>query len=60
MDLRRAAVSLREAAAQKGIPVKIKLGAPGSFVLRKDGRILFSHKTDGALPTTDELLQRIS
>ncbi|HET9741390.1 MAG TPA: hypothetical protein VFQ00_01460 [Terriglobales bacterium] len=56
MDLRRAAVSLREAAAQKGIPVKIKTGSPGQLEILRDGVKLFDYKQSGALPDTERLL----
>jgi len=56
MDLRRAAVSLREAAAQKGIPVKIKTGSRGQLEILRDGVKLFDYKQSGTLPDTASLL----
>jgi len=56
MDLRRAAVSLRKAAAGKGIDVKVSTGPPGQFQIFKDGAKLFDYKEAGGLPATGELL----
>ena len=59
MDLRRAAVSLREAAAQKNIEVRIRTGLPGNLQIFKDGTKLFDHKKTGTLPETSALLRLI-
>ena len=57
MDIRRAAVSLRKAAAAKGVDVKVSTGAPGQFQIFKDGAKLFDYKEAGDLPGTGELLR---
>ena len=57
MDIRRAAVSLRKAAAAKGVDVKVSTGAPGQFQIFKDGAKLFDYKEAGDLPSTGELLR---
>jgi predicted Rdx family selenoprotein len=57
MDMRRAAVSLRKAAAAKGLDVKVSTGAPGQFQIFKDGAKLFDYKEAGDLPSTGELLR---
>jgi predicted Rdx family selenoprotein len=59
MDLRRAAVSLREAAAQKNIEVRIRTGLPGNLQIFKNGAKLFDHKQTGTLPETSALLRLI-
>ena len=60
MDLRRAAVSLRQAAADKNITVRIRTGSPGNLQIFKDGAKLFDYKQEGGkLPDSAALLQRI-
>lgn len=60
MDLRRAAVSLREAAERElGVRAKIKTGSFGDMVVLVDGRNVFGYKKEGRMPETDELLRRI-
>jgi predicted Rdx family selenoprotein len=50
-------VSLRKAAAEKGIEVKVRTGSPGQFQIFKDGRKVFDHKETGTLLPTNQLLQ---
>jgi predicted Rdx family selenoprotein len=60
MDLRRAAVGLQKAAEEKlGTKPKIATGGMGSFTVLVDGKSIFDHKRDGALPSVEELLRRI-
>ena len=60
MDLRRAAVGLRNAAEQKfGVKAKIRTGSPGDMNVLVDGKNVFGYKREGALPGTEELLRRI-
>jgi Uncharacterized protein conserved in bacteria len=59
MDLRRAAVSLREAAAQKNMDIRIRTGMPGNLQIFKNGAKLFDYKQEGNLPDSAALLQRI-
>jgi predicted Rdx family selenoprotein len=59
MDLRRAAVSLRKAAAEKGIDVKVRAGGPGQLQIFRDGIKLFDYKEAGDLPETGQLLRLI-
>jgi hypothetical protein len=49
-------VSLRKAAAEKGIEVKVSAGSPGQLQIFKDGNKVFDHKEAGRLPATPELL----
>ncbi len=61
MNLRRAAVSLRDAAERElGVRAKIKTGSFGEMTVSVDGRNVFSHKKEGGMPGTDELLRRIA
>ena len=61
MDLRRAAVSLREAAERElGVRAKIKTGSSGEMKVLVDGAIVFSYKQEGAMPETGELLRRVA
>jgi predicted Rdx family selenoprotein len=57
MDMRRAAVGLRKAAAEKGVDVKVSTGAHGQFQIFRDGAKLFDYKETGNLPATGELLK---
>lgn len=60
MDLRRAAVSLRDAAERElGVRAKIKTGSVGEISVRVDGRKIFSSKKED-LPEIGELLRRIA
>lgn len=52
-------MSLRKAAAQKGIEVKVHAGAPGQLQIFRDGAKLFDYKEAGALPLTSELLKLV-
>ena len=52
-------MSLRNAAAQKGIPVKVRAGPPGQLQIFRDGTKVFDYKDAGGLPTTAELLNLI-
>jgi predicted Rdx family selenoprotein len=52
-------VSLRQAAAQKNISVRIRTGQPGNLQIFKNGTKLFDHKQEGTLPATDALLRLI-
>lgn len=58
-DLRRAAVSLRKAAAQKGVEVKVRAGPAGQLQIFRDGTKVFDYKEAGGLPATAELLKLI-
>lgn len=61
MNLRRQAVSLREAAEKKfGITARIKTGSRGDLTVLVDGRPVFGYKREGKMPSTAELLQRIA
>ena len=53
-------MSLRKAAAEKGIPVKIRAGGGGQFQIFRDGVKLFDYKESGSLPQTRELLNLIT
>jgi predicted Rdx family selenoprotein len=53
-------VSLRKAAADKGIDVKVRAGSPGQLQIFKDGAKIFDYKEAGALPETGQLLQLIA
>ena len=50
-------MSLRKAAAQKGIDVKVRSGSPGQLQIFKDETLIFDHKQSGELPSTEELLR---
>ena len=50
-------MSLRKAAAAKGVDVKVSTGAPGQLQIFKDGAKLFDYKEAGDLPGTGELLR---
>jgi len=52
-------VSLRNAAAEKGIEVKVRSGPPGQLQVFRDGAKLFDYKEAGDLPETGQLLQLI-
>jgi hypothetical protein len=52
-------VSLRKAAAKKGISVKVRNGALGQLQVFRDGIKVFDYKESGSLPTTDVLLRMI-
>jgi hypothetical protein len=52
-------VSLRKAAAEKGIPVKLCAGSPGQLQIFKDGTKVFDFKEAGELLSTADLLQLI-
>jgi hypothetical protein len=52
-------VSLRKAAAQKGIAVKIRAGAPGQLQIFRHGIKLFDYRDAGILPATPELLKLV-
>ncbi|HEX7287941.1 MAG TPA: Rdx family protein [Candidatus Angelobacter sp.] len=61
MNLRRAAVSLREAAERElGVRAKIKTGSNGEMSVLVDGTSIFSYKKEGGMPETSELLRRIT
>jgi predicted Rdx family selenoprotein len=61
MDLRRAAVGLQKAVAEKfGIKPKIRTGASGDLTVLVNGANVFNYKKEGGLPGTDVLLQRIA
>jgi hypothetical protein len=53
-------VSLRKAAAEKGIPVQVRSGSPGQLQIFKDGAKLFDYREAGQLPTTGELMSLIT
>ncbi|HVH88234.1 MAG TPA: hypothetical protein VM912_16050 [Terriglobales bacterium] len=53
-------MSLRQAAADRGIPVKVRTGPPGQLQIFKDGAKLFDYKEAGRLPATGELLKLIA
>ena len=53
-------MSLRKAAAQKGIDVKLRSGPPGQLQIFRDGAKLFDYKEAGELPETGHLLNLIS
>ena len=60
MDLRRAAVSLREAAERKfGVRARIKTGKPGTISAAVDGKQIFSGRKED-MPEIGELLRRIA
>jgi len=50
-------VSLRKAAAEKGMEVKVRSGSPGQLQVYKDGALIFDHKQSGELPSTEDLLR---
>jgi len=52
-------VSLRKAAAQKGIEIKIRSGPRGQLQVFRDDTKLFDYKEAGGLPTTAELLKLV-
>jgi predicted Rdx family selenoprotein len=52
-------VSLREAAAQKNMDIRIRTGMPGNLQIFKNGAKLFDHKQEGTLPETNALLRLI-
>ncbi len=61
MDLRRAAVSLREAAEQKlGVRAKIKTGRSGDMTVLVNGNPVFAYKKEGRMLPTEQLLERIA
>lgn len=61
MDLRRTAVSLREAAEKKfGVTARIKTGSRGDLTVLVDGKPVFGYKKEGSIPAIPELLQRIA
>ena len=61
MDLRRAAVSLQKAVAEKfGVKPRIRTGSPGDLTLLVNGANVFHYKKEGSLPGMDVLLQRMS
>ena len=61
MNLRRQAVSLREAAEKKfGVTPRIKTGSRGDLTVLVDGKPVFGYKKEGSIPTIPELLQRIA
>ena len=53
-------MSLRKAAAEKGIEVKVRAGPPGQLQIFKDGAKLFDYKETGNLPETVQLLNLIT
>jgi hypothetical protein len=60
MDLRRAAVSLRDAAEREfGVKAKIKTGKTGEISATVDGKKIFSGRKQ-ELPEIGELLRRIA
>ena len=52
-------MSLRKAAAKKGISVKVRNGALGHLQVFRDGIKVFDYKESGTLPATDVLLRMI-
>ncbi len=52
-------MSLRKAAAEQGLEVKVKNGPPGQLQIFRDGNKLFDYKEAGGLPPTSELLRLI-
>lgn len=61
MDIRRQAVSLREAAEKKfGVTARIKTGSRGDLTVLVDGNPVFGYKKEGSIPPIAELLQRIA
>jgi hypothetical protein len=61
MDLRRAAVSLQRAAKEKfGIKPKIRTGKRGDMSVLVNGKSVFGYKSEGTMPATDVLLNRIA
>ena len=53
-------MSLRKAAAQKGIEVKVRSGPPGQLQIFRDGAKVFDYKEAGDLPETGHLLKLIA
>jgi predicted Rdx family selenoprotein len=61
MDLRRAAVGLQKAVAEKlGIKPRIRTGASGDMTVLVNGANVFNYKKEGGLPAMDVLVQRIA
>ncbi|HET7873343.1 MAG TPA: hypothetical protein VFL42_12570 [Terriglobales bacterium] len=61
MDLRRAAVSLREAAERElGVRAKIKTGRSGDMTILVDGKAVFNYKEEGRMPALSDLLRRLA
>jgi predicted Rdx family selenoprotein len=61
MNLRRAAVSLREAVQRElGVRAKIKTGSRGEMTVLVDGKNVFSYKKEGSMPEMSELLRRVT
>jgi len=54
MDLRRAAVSLRKAAAAKGVDVKVSTGVTGQLQVFKNGDKRCDYNATGDTPTTGQ------
>lgn len=52
-------MSLRKAAADRGLKVKVSSGSPGQLQIFKDGTLVFDHKQAGDLPSTTELLRML-
>lgn len=60
MNLRRQAVSLREASEKKfGVTPKIKTGSRGDLTVLVNGKPVFGYKKEGIIPPIAELLHRI-
>ena len=53
-------MSLRKAAAEKGIDVKVSTGSSGQLQIFRDGAKLFDYRESGSLPATPELLKLIT
>jgi len=61
MDLRRAAVGLQKAVAEKlGIKPRIRTGASGDMTVLVNGANVFNYRKEGSIPGTEALLQRIA
>ena len=53
-------MSLKQAIEERlKIPTNIKMGAPGSLDVFVDGRLIFSKKQAGRMPTNDEILSAL-
>ena len=61
MDLRRAAVALREAAERElGVQAKIKIGRSGDMTVSVDGKAVFNYKQEGRMPAIADLIRRVT
>jgi selT/selW/selH-like putative selenoprotein len=54
-------VGLQRAAQEKfAIKPKTRWGSTGDFAVFVNGKEVFDHKRDGAIPSTEDLLRRIA